>query len=152
MLQVSSLGDMAAELDESLPQVIVRVNELEEKGQFMGLMVDDAEGEQVFVRIDTEDMRKLTSFVEEKGRLSVVELMAKANMILQLTDPEDASEETTTEVELQDSRKTLGSVRRRKGVHCGSGEERVSRSESPTDARSRNEPSSNVRGPGEHSI
>lgn len=75
---------------------MTRINELETSGKFTGVVVDDARGDSSFVRVTLEEMRTISDFVEQKGRLTLEELAAEANMVLELSN---SREEAGVEVE-----------------------------------------------------
>lgn len=81
---MSPFRNLAEELGVAVADIEQRVKELENEGKCSGIVVDDARGDRSFVCISADEMRAIASFVNEKGRLTVEELAAEANRVLQL--------------------------------------------------------------------
>lgn len=86
--KVSSLADLESELSMPSEGVAAKIGELETRGVFTGITVDDARGGtgSSFVRISDSELHKLAALINERGRLTVAEVAAEANRILQLTE------------------------------------------------------------------
>lgn len=82
------MKDLEDELGVTSTEVVSRIQDLEKRGRFTGIMLDNARGGgKSFVRVSLEDMRAIGSFVNSKGRLTVEEFTREANNVLQLSDP-----------------------------------------------------------------
>lgn len=94
--KVSSLEALEIELSMSSSEIAAKIEELESRGVFTGIMIDDARGpdggskSSSFIRISDDEMRTLATFINERGRLTVAEVAVEANRVLQ---PLDGSEE-----------------------------------------------------------
>ena len=84
LLQVSPSRHLADELGVAPAEIVHRITELEKEGKCSWIVVEDTHGESSFVRIRADEMRAIASFVNDKGRLTVEELAAEANKVLQL--------------------------------------------------------------------
>lgn len=86
--KVSSLEALEAELIMPSAEIAVKIEELETRGAFQGIMIDDARGEsgRSFVRVDDDEMRALAAITNQRGRLTVADFAAEANRVLQLSD------------------------------------------------------------------
>lgn len=76
-------------------EVAVKIEELEARGAFKGIMIDDARGVYgesglSFVRVGDDEMRTLAAVVNRRGRLTVADFAAEANRVLQLSDGGEA--------------------------------------------------------------
>ncbi|CAN0074832.1 unnamed protein product, partial [Scytosiphon promiscuus] len=85
--KVSSLADLESELSMPSEEVGAKIEELETRGAFTGIMVDDTRGGtgSAFVRVSEDELRQLASSINERGRLTIAEVATEANRILQLT-------------------------------------------------------------------
>ncbi|CAM9552566.1 unnamed protein product [Ectocarpus fasciculatus] len=93
--KVSSLEDLEVELSLPSEDIVAKIEELEARGDFTGILVDDARGSSSggsFVRVGEGEMRALAAFINERGRLTLAEVAAKANRVLHLS--ESREEET----------------------------------------------------------
>lgn len=84
------------------PEIAARIEELESRGVFTGIMIDDARDrdggtkKSSFVRVSDGEMRALAAFINERGRLTVTEVAVEANRVLQLLDGKDEIYETAS--------------------------------------------------------
>lgn len=88
--KVSSLEDLEAELGIPSAEIATKIEELETRGVFKGIMIEDSRGSgksrgPSFVRLQDEQIRALAALINERGRLSVAEVAAEANRVLQLS-------------------------------------------------------------------
>lgn len=86
--KVSSLEDLEVELSLPSEEIVAKIEELEARGDFTGILVDDARGSSSgasFVRVGEDEIRVLAAFINERGRLSLAELAAEANRVLNLS-------------------------------------------------------------------
>lgn len=72
-------------------EIAVKIEELENRGSFRGIMIDDARGlgnsgGRSFVRVGDGEMRALAAVINQRGRLSVADFASEANRVLQLSD------------------------------------------------------------------
>lgn len=85
--QVSSLKELEDEIGIPSSEVVSGIEDLEKRGRFTGIMLDNARGGgRSFVRVSLEDMRAIGSFVNSRGRLTVAEFTREANRVLQLSE------------------------------------------------------------------
>lgn len=90
----------ALEIELSMPsaEIAARIEELEARGVFTGIMIDDARGrggsKSSFVRVSDDELRTLAAFVNERGRLTVADVAIEANRVLQLSDRREETHET----------------------------------------------------------
>ncbi|CAM9966900.1 unnamed protein product, partial [Ectocarpus sp. 8 AP-2014] len=97
--KVSSLEDLEVELSLPSEEIVDKIEELEARGDFTGILVDDARGSSSggsFVRVGEGEMRALAAFINERGRLTLAEVAAEANKVLDLSE----SRKKTPEEEL----------------------------------------------------
>ena len=87
---MASLEALEAELGMPSAVIAVKIEELEARGAFKGIMIDDARGRgesgRSFVRVGDDEMRTLAAVINRRGRLTVAEVAAEANRVLQLSD------------------------------------------------------------------
>ncbi|CAM9897447.1 unnamed protein product [Ectocarpus sp. 12 AP-2014] len=99
--KVSSLQDLEVELGLPSEEIVAKMEELEARGDFTGILVDDARGSSSsgsFVRVGEGEMRALAAFINERGRLTLAEVVAEANRVLDLS--ESREEETRRRIAL----------------------------------------------------
>lgn len=102
--KVSSLETLEIELSMSSPEIAAKIEELESRGVFTGIMIDDARGPDgdggnkgpSFVRISDDEMRTIATFINERGRLTVAEVAIEANRVLHLLDGSEEIHEMTS--------------------------------------------------------
>ncbi|CAM9508862.1 unnamed protein product, partial [Hapterophycus canaliculatus] len=84
--KVSSLTEIESELGMPSKEVAAKIGELETRGAFTGIMVDDARGGSgsSFVRVSHDELRELAALINQRGRVDVAEVVTEANRILQL--------------------------------------------------------------------
>eukprot|EP00903_Cladosiphon_okamuranus_P012544 g11746.t1 len=87
--KVSSLETLETELSLPSAEIAVKIEELEARGAFKGIMIDDARGRgesgRSFVRVSDEELRTLATIIDQRGRLTVADFAAEANRVLQLS-------------------------------------------------------------------
>lgn len=86
---MSSLEDLEVELSLPSEEIAAKIEELEARGDFAGILVDDARGSGSggsFVRVGEGEMRALAAFINERGRLTLAEVAAEANRVLDLSE------------------------------------------------------------------
>lgn len=96
--KVSSLETLEAELSLPSAEIAVKIEELETRGAFKGIMIDDARGRggsgRSFVRVADDQMKTLAAVVRQRGRLTVADFAAEANRVLQLSDGGEEAKQT----------------------------------------------------------
>lgn len=84
------------------PEIAAKIEELETRGIFTGIMIDDERGHDggvessSFVRLSDDEMRTLAAIINERGRLTVAEVAMEANRVLQLLGGREEIRETTS--------------------------------------------------------
>ena len=74
------LEELAAEFDLRVPDVINRVQGLEQMGRITGVMDDRGK----FIYISSEEMAAVADFIQKKGRVSIAELAKRSNELITL--------------------------------------------------------------------
>lgn len=92
--KVSPLEAVSDELNVPPAEIAVKIQELETRGAFKGIMIDDARGRGSFVRLGDNEMLALAAVVAERGRLAVADFAAEANRVLQLSGGGEEAEQT----------------------------------------------------------
>jgi preprotein translocase subunit SecD len=78
--KVISLEDIARKFKMRTEQVIDRIHVLEEQGDLTGLMDDRGK----YIYISEEELNKVTQFIENEGRVSIVDLSLESNRLINL--------------------------------------------------------------------
>lgn len=90
LAKVSSLEALEAELSLPSAEIAVKIEELEARGAFKGIMIDDARGRgesgRSFVRVSDDELRTLAAVLDQRGRLTVADFTAEANRVLKILD------------------------------------------------------------------
>lgn len=97
--KVSSLEDLEAELGIPSAEIATKIEELETRGVFKGIMIEDSRGggksrSPSFVRLQDEQIRALAALINERGRLTVAEVATEANRVLQLSGWGEEAQQT----------------------------------------------------------
>lgn len=93
LVQVSSLEDLESELGlkgerrMSSAEIVAVIEELENGGHFTGFWINDARGGRSFARASLDELRSIASFINDKGRLTVDELLTETNRVLGIPPP-----------------------------------------------------------------
>lgn len=69
----------------SSAEIATFIEELENGGRVTGIWINDARGGRSFLRLSLDELRRIASFINEKGRVTVEELTIETNRILEFS-------------------------------------------------------------------
>jgi len=79
--KVLPLEDLAAHFDLKVQEVIDRVENLIEMGRLTGVMDDRGK----FIYISKEEMEAVSTFIRQRGRVSITDLAESSNQLIRMT-------------------------------------------------------------------
>lgn len=88
--KVVVLDELAAEFNLKVQEVVDRIRALESDGSLTGVL--DDRGKYIF--ISNEDMKSVADFIKRRGRITITEIVAESNKLIDLSgssEPEAAS-------------------------------------------------------------